>query len=437
MRYKTAAAILFAGTLAFFAPRPASASWSVSISYFHQELAPYGRWVSATAYGDVWCPTVAGGWQPYVDGEWAYTDYGWTWVSYDRFGGDPFHYGTWVWIDPYGWCWVPGTVWGPAWVTWAYTDSYIGWACLPPSFEITAGGYAGSPIAVAQTQYVFVPAPSFVGTRVSSVRVPVQQNGGILARASRTTRFSVSGGIVRASGPPPSLVQRATGKPLHRTRVSSQKLRTTTIASAGKASGGRFRIVAPAHERAAAVKKTESSNPNKVARRSAPSGKSMREAATRSSAASRRPARVAREKPFTGKKPAGAAKAVKASRNAPSAHGKPATSRLRTNREVRGRELTAPHGGAQRRSSSPTGPPAREIRRERAGSAPAPRALENRSENPPPPAKHERRAVPASPAVSRAHPAPPREAMAKSQKQPQAQPRPQGPPAGRKEKDRK
>ena len=186
MRHKAAAAILFAGTLALLAPRHASAAWSVSISYFHEELAPYGRWVSATAYGDVWCPTVAAGWQPYVYGEWAYTDYGWTWVSYDPFGADPFHYGTWVWIDPYGWCWVPGTVWGPAWVTWAYTDSYIGWACLPPSFEITAAGYSGSPVVVPQTQYVFVPAASFVGTRVSSVRVPVQQNGGILTARSES-----------------------------------------------------------------------------------------------------------------------------------------------------------------------------------------------------------------------------------------------------------
>jgi hypothetical protein len=432
MRYKAVAAILFAGTLAFLAPRPASATWSVSISYFHQELAPYGRWVSTAAYGEVWCPTVAAaGWQPYLDGEWAYTDYGWTWVSYDPFGADPFHYGTWVWIDSYGWSWVPGFVWGPAWVTWAYTDSYIGWACLPPSFDITVAGYAGSPIVVPQNQYVFVPVNSFVGTTVSSVRVPVQQNAGILTRAHKVTHFSVSGGIVRASDPPPSFVQRVTGKTLHRTSLSSQKLRVTTIAAGGVVSGKRVRIVAPAHERAVAATREKPSNP-KVARRAAPSGKSTREATARSDVTSRRPTRAVKEKP-SGGKPAGAERAVKTPRKAPSPRTKAATA---PQREVQGRELTTarPHASVEKRSSAATGPPPKEIRRERAPSATAPGAVARRSENPPA-IKHEKGPAPAARReASQAHPAPPQAAVAKPSGQPPAQP--QGPPAGGKEKEK-
>src|SRR5262245_3478378 len=124
MKTKIAAAVLFAACMTLI-PRPAEATVSVSITFFHQELAPYGRWVYTPAYGEVWYPTaVAAGWAPYVDGEWVYTDCGWTWVSYDPFS-DPYHYGTWVWVDPYGWCWEPGYVWGPAWVTWAWTDTYV------------------------------------------------------------------------------------------------------------------------------------------------------------------------------------------------------------------------------------------------------------------------------------------------------------------------
>jgi hypothetical protein len=438
MRYKAVAAFLFAGTLAFLAPRPASAAWSVSISYFHQELAPYGRWVSTAAYGEVWCPTVvAAGWQPYLDGEWAYTDYGWTWVSYDPFGPDPFHYGTWVWIDSCGWSWVPGFVWGPAWVTWAYTDSYIGWACLPPSFDITVAGYAGRPIVVPQNQYIFVAVNSFVGTTVSSVRVPVQQNAGILTRAHKVTRFSVSGGIVRASDPPPSFVQRVTGKTLHRTSLSSQKLRVTTIAAAGVVSRKRVRIVAPAHVRAVAATREKPSNP-KVARRAAPSGKSTREATARSALTSRRPTRAVKEKP-SGGKPAGAEKAMKAPREAPSAHAKAATAPQRSPREVQGREFTTsrPHASVEKRSSAATGPAPKEIRRERAPSAIAPRAVERRSENPPSAIKHEKGPAPAARSeASQAHPAP--AAVAKPREQPPAQPRPQpqGPPAGRKDKEK-
>lgn len=207
MRYKTVVAILFAGTLAFLAPRPTSASWSVSISYFHRELAPFGSWVSS------------------------------------------------------GLVLGSGIRLGPCMGDLGVTDSYIGWACLPPSFEITLAGYAGSPIVVPQNQYVFVPVNNFVGARVSSARVPLRQNAGLLRDAHRVTRFSVSGGIVRASGPPPSFVQSVTGKTLHRANLSSQKLRVTAVAAAGLVSGRRVRIVAPAHESAVAAGRENPANP--------------------------------------------------------------------------------------------------------------------------------------------------------------------------------
>ena len=31
-----------------------------------------------------------------------------------------------------GWCWVPGTLWGPAWVAWRAGRVNVGWAPLPP-----------------------------------------------------------------------------------------------------------------------------------------------------------------------------------------------------------------------------------------------------------------------------------------------------------------
>ena len=35
-------------------------------------------------------------WRPYADGYWAYTDSGWTWVSYEDFGWATYHYGRWA-----------------------------------------------------------------------------------------------------------------------------------------------------------------------------------------------------------------------------------------------------------------------------------------------------------------------------------------------------
>src|SRR5262249_22558869 len=114
MNKKTFAAIAIAGVLMCLGvPRAqAAVAVSVSISSFHQTLSPYGRWVVSPSYGEVWVPSrISAGWEPYWDGEWVWTDYGWTWVSYDPWGDLPCHYGSWTVVDSYGWAWVPGTVW--------------------------------------------------------------------------------------------------------------------------------------------------------------------------------------------------------------------------------------------------------------------------------------------------------------------------------------
>jgi hypothetical protein len=233
------------------AARAAAAPVAVSVSVFHDQLAPHGRWVAAGSYGNCWVPSgVAVGWEPYVDGQWVYSDYGWTWASDDPWGDVPYHYGTWAWVDPYGWVWVPGTVWAPAWVTWAYTDDYVGWAPVPPSFALTATGYFGSPVVVTSTHYVFVPTRQFVGVRVASVRVPAQQSVTILPRAVKTTRFEVNNGFVRVAGPPESHVARVVGHPIERVSVDRLSARPTTLAAGGVTAAKTVRVVAPEKERA-------------------------------------------------------------------------------------------------------------------------------------------------------------------------------------------
>src|SRR5262249_59564660 len=84
--------------------------------------------------------------RPYSDGYWAYTDYGWTWVSYEDFGWATYHYGRWANLDDYGWVWFPGEDldWGPAWVSWRTGGDYIGWAPLAPRRPGVL--YGGQPI---------------------------------------------------------------------------------------------------------------------------------------------------------------------------------------------------------------------------------------------------------------------------------------------------
>ncbi|HXI51268.1 MAG TPA: DUF6600 domain-containing protein, partial [Candidatus Saccharimonadales bacterium] len=114
-----------------------------SVSYFYDELAPYGTWIDVGGYGRCWRPTVAvwnSGWRPYGDcGRWIWSNCGWYWYSDYSWGWAPFHYGRWACPSGLGWVWQPDTCWGPSWVSWRYSSAYCGWAPLPPSAHFVVG----------------------------------------------------------------------------------------------------------------------------------------------------------------------------------------------------------------------------------------------------------------------------------------------------------
>ncbi len=115
----------------------------VSYNDFYQELAPYGQWIDAPQYGYVWSPNVDGDFRPYyTSGHWVMTEYGNTWVSDFPWGWACFHYGRWTYDTYYGWLWIPGTDWGPAWVSWRYGDGFYGWAPLGPGYTDFTSDYA-------------------------------------------------------------------------------------------------------------------------------------------------------------------------------------------------------------------------------------------------------------------------------------------------------
>jgi len=247
--------------------QPARASTSVSVSFFYDSLAPYGDWVTVGSYGRCWRPGhVSVGWQPYLYGEWIYTEAGWTWESFDPWGGDPYHYGTWVFTARYGWLWVPGTIWAPAWVTWYITDDAFGWAPVPPSFYVGISGYAGPPVTVSRTAYVFVPARQFAGVNVSSVGVPVSQNTTFIARARPVTKFAVQGGVLSSGGPALPQVERVAGKRIERMSIASAKTQPVPIKTSLQGGRGRASVVVPAGERAKLITAREKNAPQAVSR---------------------------------------------------------------------------------------------------------------------------------------------------------------------------
>ena len=176
----------------------------VSFGVFHRSLSAHGHWINLGNYGPCWRPAnLAIGWRPYFDnGYWAYTEYGWTWISNDPWGDIVFHYGTWEYDSFYGWIWVPGYVWSPAWVTWSYTDFYIGWAPLPPTFRFHRHhGFTGRPIVVDHHHYNFVSAEDMTVSNLHRVRVPEARNIEIVRLARAATTITVVNDHVVNHGP--------------------------------------------------------------------------------------------------------------------------------------------------------------------------------------------------------------------------------------------
>lgn len=89
-------------------------------------LDSYGDWIYVDSYW-AWRPRVAVTWVPYSYGRWYWTPVGWSWISYEPWGWYPYHYGSWTYHPRHGWLWCWDWVWGPAWVHWFYSGSYIGW----------------------------------------------------------------------------------------------------------------------------------------------------------------------------------------------------------------------------------------------------------------------------------------------------------------------
>jgi hypothetical protein len=104
-----------------------------SVAEFEAPLAPYGSWVTVGSYGRCWHPArVEADWRPYCDGHWEWTDCGWYWASDEPWGWACYHYGNWTLEPTYGWIWVPGIEWAPAWVSWRFGEGFCGWAPLAP-----------------------------------------------------------------------------------------------------------------------------------------------------------------------------------------------------------------------------------------------------------------------------------------------------------------
>ncbi|MGA9752235.1 MAG: OmpH family outer membrane protein [Acidobacteriota bacterium] len=199
---------------------------TVDVGFFYSELSPYGEWVRHPQYGWVWFPRhVNAGWRPYSLGRWVESEYGWTWVSNEPFGWATYHYGRWAWDPRFGWLWVPGTDWGPAWVAWQQGNGYVGWAPLPPTvgFQVGVGIQLGGlniSLLIAPRDYSFVPERQFLDPNIGGYIVPQARNITIIHNTTNITNYTVINNRVINHGVPLDRIEKATGRKAQVLRVA-------------------------------------------------------------------------------------------------------------------------------------------------------------------------------------------------------------------------
>lgn len=254
-----------------------------SLAYSEDDFGNYGSWIYVSNF-NTWCwrPRVSVGWRPYFYGEWMHGRGGHLiWVSYEPWGWVPYHYGRWGYDSSYGWVWLPGTGYSPAWVYWMYGPSYIGWApagwwdCYRPYYEWCYRPYARAGMVdswnffgrvntrdIDFRPWTFTQPNRLVGVRVDTaaittdaVRQRILRNGDSATVSNTPARFTrnelrdpdmavnnvirrgIGAGVGRATAPPADVtpfIRRDPALPgTIRDRIVRQPAETTTPSRAG------------------------------------------------------------------------------------------------------------------------------------------------------------------------------------------------------------
>ncbi len=194
--------------------------------YFYASLSPHGTWIDI-GYGTIaWKPTImVRNWQPYHQGRWIWSDYGWYWNSYEPFGHIVYHYGRWYFDDYYGWIWIPDYEWAPAWVEWRYTDSYIGWAPLSPYavFSISIGISFTHDYYVPYSNWHYVHINNFYNPYLTSYYVSAQYKYRIHSRSRHRVNYGYYNGRIRNNGIDVSFIEKRTAQKIRMRNIESVK----------------------------------------------------------------------------------------------------------------------------------------------------------------------------------------------------------------------
>jgi hypothetical protein len=255
-------------TLGLFLPfAQVSKGIDVSVDFFYNNMSG-GSWMEVADYGYCWQPDIVvsnTSWRPYSDGYWTYTDLGWTWVSYEDFGWATYHYGRWVRLADHGWCWAPGRdedlEWGPAWVSWRTSDTYVGWAPLPPTRirfveGVAITGQVDIEFDIGPGYYNFCDV-RYIGEPVLRERiVDVNQNVTFINQTVNVTNITYKNKVVYNYGPDINVINTRAARPIQRLKIERQENVDVNVAMKSgnllKPQGDKLVVAAPMH-----IKKSE------------------------------------------------------------------------------------------------------------------------------------------------------------------------------------
>jgi hypothetical protein len=220
------------------------------VTYFYNDLVPYGTWVNLAGFGWCWQPRAAvinHSWKPYCDsGHWVYTDAGWFWQSDYSWGWAPFHYGRWAHHDRAGWVWAPDRVWAPAWVVWRSSGDDCGWAPIPPHAVLDARAgwrYNGVTVGVnfdfglRPEHFTFVAMHDFADRDLRRHLLPPTEVKSVYQRTTIINNYTVNNRTVINQGIPLQKVAAASRTPIPRATVQNAPAGGRTVAGT-RTSGG-------------------------------------------------------------------------------------------------------------------------------------------------------------------------------------------------------
>ena len=234
--------------VAFASTAEAHGRVSVSFGLFYSSLDPHGEWIPIDRGFYAWRPVhVMHGWRPYALGRWVWTDDGWYWVSDEPWGWATYHYGRWYYDDYYGWIWIPGYEWAPAWVEWRYGGDYIGWAPLGPYavFSIGIGIHYPHDWVTPHFYWSFVGCRYIAAPSIHKHLYRPEENRRYIGRTRSIGTVRYDGGRIVTNGPDKNEVERRGNIRVRKAEIIDVSDRNAARVIRSKNNGERIEVYRP------------------------------------------------------------------------------------------------------------------------------------------------------------------------------------------------